>query len=484
MFRLLALLLFGLLSVFSASAQTAADSVFVARPDSLLCTAKPDSLLCTAKPDSLLCIAKPDSLICTATPDSLLTANPEKQFYTDEADTPIYTDEDDALPYIIDKDTIRLRKKKKNFFNSRGYRMTCVGVPLIIGGVIAHGIDKRFRSIRNTYMPHYKCRVDDYIQYAPLVAQFGVKAFGVKGRSSWGRMMVSDVFSSAIMAGVVNTLKYTIKEPRPDGSTNNSFPSGHTATAFMAATMLTKEYGYKSHWVGISSYTLATITGLMRVANNRHWLSDVMTGAGIGILSAELGYFLADLIFKDKGINHEAEDEFLQRLDRPFFLGISLGMNVPLNDYHLDKETVIRTKSGLAASLDGFYFVNPYIGFGGRLSVSKINLHSTEYAIKTSLDILTFCASSHFSYPIAPRLRFDGKLAFGYARYLKLTLGGTTVSARGGLCIGSGASLSYRLRERFGLRIFADYNLLTPYSSASQRYMNTLAFGASAGVIF
>ena len=434
------MLLFGLCSVFCVSAQSAADSVLVARPDSLTCT-----------------------------------ANHEKKFYTDE---------DNALPYIIDKDTVRPKKNRKNFFNSRGYRMTCVGVPLIIGGVISHGIDKHFRSMRNTYMPNYKCRVDDYLQYAPLVAQFGVKACGVKGRSSWGRMVVSDVFSSAIMAGVVNTLKYTIKERRPDGSTNNSFPSGHTATAFMTATMLTKEYGYKSHWVGISSYTLATITGLMRVANNRHWLSDVMTGAGIGILSAELGYFLADLIFKDKGINHEAEDEFLQRLDRPFFLGISLGVNVPLNDYHLDKDTVFRTKSGLAASLDGFYFINPYVGFGGRLSVSKLNLHSREGLINSSLDVFTFCAGSHFSYPVAPRLRFDGKLAFGYARYLKVSLGETDVPARSGLCIGSGVSLSYRLREHFGLRMFADYNLLTPYSSASQRYMNTVALGASAGVIF
>ena len=68
----------------------------------------------------------------------------------------------------------------------------------------------------------------------------------------------------------------------------------------MTATMLTKEYGHRSPWIGISAYSVATATGLMRMANNKHWLSDVLTGAGIGSLSTELGYFLAGLIFKGK----------------------------------------------------------------------------------------------------------------------------------------------------------------------------------------
>ena len=76
----------------------------------------------------------------------------------------------------------------------------------------------------------------------------------------------------------------------------------------MTATMLTREYGHKSPWVGIGAYAVATTTGLMRMANNRHWLSDVLTGAGIGILSTELGYYLADLLFKEKGINRFPED--------------------------------------------------------------------------------------------------------------------------------------------------------------------------------
>ena len=75
------------------------------------------------------------------------------------------------------------------------------------------------------------------------------------------------------MAGLVNGIKYTASEMRPDGSTRNSWPSGHTATAFMAATILHKEYGLtRSPWYSVGAYTLATATGVMRVLNNRHWM--------------------------------------------------------------------------------------------------------------------------------------------------------------------------------------------------------------------
>lgn len=102
------------------------------------------------------------------------------------------------------------------------------------------------------------------------------------------------------MAGFVNALKYTTKETRPDNSSNNSFPSGHTATAFMCATILHKEYGMISPWFSIGGYTFAGLTGITRQLNNRHWIGDVLVGAGIGMISTDLGYFLSDLIFKRK----------------------------------------------------------------------------------------------------------------------------------------------------------------------------------------
>lgn len=168
-------------------------------------------------------------------------------------------------------------------------RVAVVSAPLVAEGLVAKKLDGRFRGLRNDYIPDFKKSADDYLQYSPLAVMVGLKAFGVEGRSSWGRMAVSDAISAVLTAGIVGTLKNTTNVTRPDGSDDRSFPSGHTATAFMTATMLTKEYGSVSPWIGVGAYSVAAATGLMRVANNKHWLSDVLTGAGVGILATEAG---------------------------------------------------------------------------------------------------------------------------------------------------------------------------------------------------
>jgi len=113
--------------------------------------------------------------------------------------------------------------------------------------------------------------------------------------------------SHIIMGGIVQTMKSTINVQRPDGSNYNSFPSGHTATAFVGAHILFKEYKEISPWIGFSGYAIAAGTGLLRVTNRKHWLSDVSAGAGIGILSAELGYLLLPVIHKALGIKEESK---------------------------------------------------------------------------------------------------------------------------------------------------------------------------------
>ena len=223
-------------------------------------------------------------------------------------------------PNAISKDTLRLNPKLEwmdRAFKSRLFRATYMGVPLIAGGLIVKHQDTKFRKLRNDFLPHFRRPVDDYMQYLPAVVMVGLKAAGIPSRSSWGRMLLSDMFTVTAMGLTVDGLKRTTQVTRPDGTNRHSFPSGHTATAFMTATMLTKEYGHLSPWVGVGAYSLATATGLMRVANNKHWISDVMVGAGIGILSTELGYWLADLIMKDKGLNVKDSPEMYAALFRP-----------------------------------------------------------------------------------------------------------------------------------------------------------------------
>ncbi|MDB5209257.1 MAG: phosphatase family protein [Sediminibacterium sp.] len=65
---------------------------------------------------------------------------------------------------------------------------------------------------------------------------------------------------------------------------NSSFPSGHTTVAFAAATVFAMEYKDK-RLVPILAYSAATIIGLSRVVENRHWFSDVVAGAALGFLT-------------------------------------------------------------------------------------------------------------------------------------------------------------------------------------------------------
>lgn len=373
-------------------------------------------------------------------------------------------------------------RKLDKFSSSRLYQMTYVGVPLVAAGLIVKSEDDHFRSLRNDYMPKFRNHADDYLQFAPAAVMLGLKTAGVEGRSSWGRMLVSDAFAAMLMGGVVNTLKTTTHVMRPDGSNNHSFPSGHTATAFMTATMLSKEYGHKSPWISIGGYTSAMVTGLMRMANNKHWLSDVLTGAGIGILTTEMGYWIGDLIFKNNGINHSAATDFQLdgEMKNPSFVSLYVGLNVPLSKYDIDEKNIFRTSSGSSAGLEGAYFFNPYIGIGGRFTVSNTALIvNGDKAEENTFDAVSVCGGTYFSYPLSQRWAIGCKLLCGFVHYPRLELSGSTIGARNGVCFGNGLSCTFKTNNNYGVRFFIDYNLQPSHNKASGEWMNTLACGTS-----
>ncbi|MDR1356320.1 MAG: phosphatase PAP2 family protein [Tannerellaceae bacterium] len=138
-------------------------------------------------------------------------------------------------------------------------------------------------------------RVDDYLQYAPVAATLALGMTRLKARSNLRDRAFVALSSHLIMSASVRTIKHTIKVRRPDSFADNSFPSGHTATAFTGAHLLAREYGGSSAWIGVAGYAAATATGVIRIVNSRHWLSDVVAGAGVGILSVEAGYALLPL---------------------------------------------------------------------------------------------------------------------------------------------------------------------------------------------
>lgn len=149
-----------------------------------------------------------------------------------------------------------------------------------------------------------KLNIDDFSQYSPFLSVYALNAVGIQGKNNFKDRTIVLGTAYIIMGGSVSILKKTTKVTRPDGSSSTSFPSGHTATAFMGAEFLYQEYKDVSVWYGITGYVVAAGTGLFRIYNEKHWLTDVATGAGIGILSTKIAYWIHPLIkktiFKEK----------------------------------------------------------------------------------------------------------------------------------------------------------------------------------------
>lgn len=172
-----------------------------------------------------------------------------------------------------------------------------------------------------------KFTIDDISQYAPFLSVYGLNAIGVKGKNNFKDRTIILGTAYLIMGATVNGMKKLTAIERPDGSSKTSFPSGHTATAFMGAEFLYQEYKNVSIWYGISGYLVATGTGFFRIYNDRHWLTDIVAGAGIGILSTKIAYwihpFLKKTIFKNK--------KNANGIVMPFYSGKEYGLSLSMS---------------------------------------------------------------------------------------------------------------------------------------------------------
>ena len=347
-----------------------------------------------------------------------LTATPELTFETTAAPEPNM-----ELKWKPDFDFFKSKTNKGVKPYTLMDDMTFVGIPLFVAGWAVKGDKAMFRvnnaaGKKNTQLlTNFKTGIDDYTQFFGPALTVGLKLGGYEGRSDWPRLLASAGLSYAIMAGFVNGIKYTAKEMRPDGSTANSWPSGHTATSFVGATILHKEYGLtRSPWFSVAGYGVAAATGVMRVLNNRHWVSDVMSGAGIGIMSTELGYAIGDLFFKGKGL---LRNDMEMNNENPSFFSISMGVGLGTKniDFGIDdlvgidrfdpqevaaakaaededgKEN-IEFRSATVVDAEGAYFFNKYVGIGGRFRVRAMSAKSFE----RFADIETMAGSSLYAW--------------------------------------------------------------------------------------
>ena len=176
-------------------------------------------------------------------------------------------------------------------------RSAILPASLMMAGFIAESLPSNTVFSKDRIQMHildkmngFRTTADNYLQFVPMAALFSFKLAGMKSRNDLMNQAILTAKSELLMLTIVNSMKYFIHEMRPDGSRDNSMPSGHTAQAFVSATLLDMEYRETSPWISAGGYLCATATGFFRVANNRHWVSDVLIGAGIGITSVKIVY--------------------------------------------------------------------------------------------------------------------------------------------------------------------------------------------------
>lgn len=195
------------------------------------------------------------------------------------------------LNFAQQRDSTTIENKRFDF----KYKKLYFPIGLMISGVLADGREQapmknEILEARSEHLLGFENHLDDYAQFLPFVAIYGFEAAGMKPRTDFRNRTAILIKGQALNLGLVYILKKSFKKNRPDG-TAYSFPSGHTANVFAGATMLAIEYGDNYKWVPYASYGAATAVGIMRMANNKHYISDVLFGAGLGILSMKATYW-------------------------------------------------------------------------------------------------------------------------------------------------------------------------------------------------
>ncbi len=198
----------------------------------------------------------------------------------------------DAM-YLTASPVVAGRGTQQDTLATEHFRIKPLIVPaaMAVSGLVVQGkISRQLqKQVVGTY-PDFHTKADDYLLFAPAALSLSLGAAGVKGKHPFGEQVLLAILSGLAQGGVTHVLKGISKYPRPDGTTNDSFSSGHTSSAFASATLLHEEYGHRSVWYSVGGYGVATGVGALRILNNRHWLADVLFGAGVGIGATEVVY--------------------------------------------------------------------------------------------------------------------------------------------------------------------------------------------------
>ena len=132
--------------------------------------------------------------------------------------------------------------------------------------------------------------IDDYTRFAPIAGMYLADGLGIQAENHWFDQTKNATFSILLTQLITTGLKRTIDKERPNGANLESFPSGHTSLAFASATVFYEEFKNTEPLLAYSGYAFAITTAYLRMAKNKHWLSDVIIGSAVGMAVTKLVY--------------------------------------------------------------------------------------------------------------------------------------------------------------------------------------------------
>ncbi len=304
-------------------------------------------------------------------------------------------------------------------------------LPVIRGGILS-STTSNFKN-RNVLFEYHESKKWEYAtSMIPFAVSWGLKAAGVESRSKTKRMLLANALGLGFTCGITELLKHTADETRPNGHDNHSMPSGHSALAFFSAAVLDREFGHHSPWISVGGYAAALATQYSRIHQNHHYLNDVITGAGIGTMSANLGYFITDKIFGSSAINKPKVrmsdvKNFQKFVQRPtsisLFSGFPTGYN-RINESAYDivgnsQNIQLRTTAGYKTSLELDYFFNSYWAIDTQVSMAQYKVQATsqdaqsEQVYGNNIYQYHFDIGGKYSFPVNNTVRFEARVFAG-----------------------------------------------------------------------
>ena len=204
-------------------------------------------------------------------------------------------------------DSLSNRTTERSLSQKTAVPKILIGASLVITGT---AFENRFQNaIREQVGSDFTTTIDDYLWYVPLVEMYSADLLGVKSKNHWFDQSKNAFIAHTINKHTTNALKGLVGKERPNEYNNSSFPSGHTSKAFTSATILYEEFKDTSPLLAYSGYVFASTTAFLRIAKNAHYLSDVLAGAGLGILITKLVYHFDYLFDWNPFKNNESFNE-------------------------------------------------------------------------------------------------------------------------------------------------------------------------------